>query len=136
MGTDTLEVGSESPPPVYNASSDTFKKDDLSKETVVDVEGNKDSETEGMIRDRAEATELTPVEAFKWNVDGDQSPCKLSCTHSVPSLLTLMLTYIRPQSLKSQPVSTILTTQLYHAAVSVIQTSGFVCRGKSPSDQN
>lgn len=24
---------------------------------------------------RAEKTELTPVEAFTWNVDGDQSPC-------------------------------------------------------------
>ena len=25
---------------------------------------------------RADKTELTPVEAFKWNVDGDQSPCE------------------------------------------------------------
>jgi hypothetical protein len=25
---------------------------------------------------RTERTELTPVEAFKWNVDGDQSPCR------------------------------------------------------------
>lgn len=78
MANDILQVGSESPPPAYNISSDALKKDDLTKETVVDVEGNKDSETESMIRDRAEATELTPVEAFKWNVDGDQSPCKLS----------------------------------------------------------
>lgn len=77
MATDTLEVGSEAPPPAYDASSDNAsKKDDITKETVVDVEGNKDSETDSMIRDRAEATELTPVEAFKWNVDGDQSPCK------------------------------------------------------------
>ena len=26
--------------------------------------------------DRSELTELTPVEAFKWNVEGDQSPCE------------------------------------------------------------
>lgn len=28
--------------------------------------------------DRAELTELTPVEAFKWSVEGDQSPCRLT----------------------------------------------------------
>lgn len=27
------------------------------------------------MRKPGETTELPPVEAFKWNVDGDQSPC-------------------------------------------------------------
>lgn len=76
MAIDIHEVGAESPPPSYDASSQTSKKDDLTKETVVDVEGNLDHESEEMIRDRAEATELTPAEAFRWNVDGDESPCK------------------------------------------------------------
>lgn len=26
--------------------------------------------------DRSEMVELTPMEAFKWNVEGDQSPCE------------------------------------------------------------
>lgn len=76
MAVDIHEAGSESPPPAYDANSQNSKKDDLAKETVVDVEGNLDNDSEEMIRDRAEATELTPVEAFKWNVEGDESPCK------------------------------------------------------------
>lgn len=76
MAIDIHEVGSESPPPSYDGASQVSKKDDFTKETVVDVEGNSDNDSEQMIRDRAEATELTPVEAFKWNVEGDESPCK------------------------------------------------------------
>lgn len=76
MAIDIHEVGSELPPPAYDASSQVSNKDDLTKETVVDVEGASDNDSEQMIRDRAEATELTPVEAFKWNVDGDESPCQ------------------------------------------------------------
>lgn len=75
MATDIHQVGTESPPG-YDANSDTSNKDEIARETVADVEGNKDSESEKIIRDRAEATELTPAEAFKWSVDGDQSPCK------------------------------------------------------------
>lgn len=78
MAIDIHEVGSDSPPPSYDAGSQVSKKDDLTKETVVDVEGNSDNDSEQMIRDRAEATELTPVEAFKWNVEGDESPCRFS----------------------------------------------------------
>lgn len=76
MAIDIHEVGPELPPPAYDAGSQVSKKDDLTKETVVDVEGTSDNDSEQMIRDRAEATELTPVEAFKWNVDGDESPCR------------------------------------------------------------
>ena len=31
----------------------------------------------------AEQQELTPVEAFKWNVEGDQSPCEMACLSCV-----------------------------------------------------
>lgn len=78
MAIDIQNVGSESSHPAYDTSSQASKKDDLTKEAVVDVEGNLDNDSEEMIRDRAEATELTPAEAFKWNVEGDESPCKHS----------------------------------------------------------
>lgn len=35
--------------------------------------------------DRAELTELTPVEAFKWSVEGDQSPCRLTYISQFPT---------------------------------------------------
>lgn len=73
MATEIHHVGSETP-----SSSDKDRIDE--KNTVVseDVEGNFDEDSKRLVADRAEATELTPVEAFKWNVEGDQSPCKLS----------------------------------------------------------
>jgi len=37
-----------------------------------------DAESKEFWAHRAEKTELIPVEALKWNVDGDQSPC--TCT--------------------------------------------------------
>lgn len=76
MAIDIHEVGPELPPPSYDAVSDEIKKDDLTKGTVIDVEESLDNGSEEMIRDRAEATELTPAEAFKWDVEGDESPCK------------------------------------------------------------
>lgn len=76
MAIDIHEAGYELPPPTYDDSSHSLKKDSLTKETVVDVEGSLDNESEEMLRDRAEATELTPAEAFRWNVEGDQSPCE------------------------------------------------------------
>lgn len=77
MATDIREAGPEVPPPAYDASSEDSKKDGYTKEAVEDVEGNLDDESLDVARDRAETTELTPAEAFKWNVDGDESPCKL-----------------------------------------------------------
>lgn len=41
--------------------------------------------------DRAELTELTPVEAFKWSVEGDQSPCTLTYIYSNSQQLMLTL---------------------------------------------
>lgn len=72
MATEIHQVGSETPP-----SSEKDRIDE--KNTVIseDVEGNSDEESKRLVADRAEATELTPVEAFKWNVEGDQSPCML-----------------------------------------------------------
>ena len=34
-----------------------------------------DSDEKKRLLEKIEETELTPMEAFKWNVDGDQSPC-------------------------------------------------------------
>lgn len=71
MATEIHQIGSETPP--------LSEKDRIDeKDTVVtsDVEGNFDDDSKRLVADRAEATELTPVEAFKWNVEGDQSPCK------------------------------------------------------------
>lgn len=78
MATDIHQVSSASPPSYDGASSDASRKDDITKkEAVVDVEGNdNDGESDKIPKDRAEATELTPLEALKWNVDGDQSPCE------------------------------------------------------------
>lgn len=33
---------------------------------------------------RPDKTELTPAEALKWNVDGDQSPCEYCCDSLLP----------------------------------------------------
>ncbi|KZF18813.1 OPT superfamily oligopeptide transporter [Xylona heveae TC161] len=50
------------------------------QENVTDIEadgsvkGEFEEEETKVLVDKAEKTELTPVEAFKWNVDGDQSP--------------------------------------------------------------
>lgn len=75
MATEIHQVGDESPP-AYPASVDEKKQDAITRADMVDVEGSLDEEGKRLIADRAEATELTPVEAFKWNVEGDQSPCK------------------------------------------------------------
>jgi hypothetical protein len=49
----------------------------------LDAESSLESQREGDQSDglliRAEKTELIPVEAFKTNIDGDQSPCEY-CT--------------------------------------------------------
>lgn len=73
MATEIHQVGSETPP-----SSETDRIDEKNTAISSDVEGNFDEEGKRLVADRAEATELTPVEAFKWNVEGDQSPCKCS----------------------------------------------------------
>jgi hypothetical protein len=49
------------------------EKDGIEVTSTSDLEADIE-ENEKLIY-RAEKTELTPVEAFTWNVDGDQSPC-------------------------------------------------------------
>ena len=45
-------------------------------------------------QDRGELTELTPVEAFKWSVEGDQSPCMLFYASDI---LRVMLILFSPR---------------------------------------
>lgn len=79
MATEIHQVGSETP-----SSSEKGHIDEKNAVTTSDVEGNFEDDSKRLVPDRAEATELTPVEAFKWNVEGDQSPC-------MPFLLSLFV---------------------------------------------
>lgn len=73
MATEIRETGPESPP----SYSDAPKKEGaITESKAADLEGSIDDESKESLRDRAEATELTPAEAFRWNVEGDQSPCR------------------------------------------------------------
>lgn len=72
MATDIHQVGSEIP-----SSSEKSPIDEKDTVATGDIEGNFEDDSKRLVPDRAEATELTPVEAFKWDVEGDQSPCKL-----------------------------------------------------------
>lgn len=94
MATEIHQVGSETPP-----SSDKDRIDE--KNTVIseDIEGNSDEESKRLVADRAEATELTPVEAFKWNVEGDQSPCTSTEAHYSQS--TKILTFVSSSGSRS-----------------------------------
>lgn len=77
MATEIREAGRESPPDYEpHQNEDSKKEGDVIKAAVVDIEGSFGNESKEALQDRAEATELTPAEAFKWNVEGDQSPCK------------------------------------------------------------
>ena len=42
-----------------------------------DLHERTDSEADGTLPIRSERAELTPAEALKWDVHGDQSPCQL-----------------------------------------------------------
>ena len=64
---------------------------------------------------KAQQAEITPVEAFKQNVDGDQSPCIISHPKCFPRpILTVNFQFPR-----SPPVCLILTIQISHAIVSI-----------------
>lgn len=45
---------------------------------VADLEGEGLEFEKQKLREKVEAVELIPTEAFQWNVEGDQSPCKFS----------------------------------------------------------
>lgn len=63
------------------ASKDPTKDPAITEAPAGDLESehsNRDPKEWLHKQDRGELTELTPVEAFKWNVEGDQSPCELA----------------------------------------------------------
>lgn len=57
---------------VKSATKDTIEP------YVADLEGDGIEVEKQKAAEKAEAVELIPTEAFQWNVDGDQSPCKFS----------------------------------------------------------
>lgn len=75
MATEIHEARPESSPSDKSYPVQDSKEKDVVRTDTVDVEGSLNNESKEFLKDRAEATELTPTEAFKWNVDGDQSPC-------------------------------------------------------------
>lgn len=71
MSADTLDMETSKAP---------AKQVNVSETKDADLESEDISQEPGTWRyrsDRAELTELTPVEAFTWNVEGDQSPCRV-----------------------------------------------------------
>lgn len=72
MSADTLDMSTAKEPAKQVNVSET-KDADLESEVI-----SQEPETWRYRSDRAELTELTPVEAFTWNVEGDQSPCELA----------------------------------------------------------
>lgn len=79
MAVEIYEAGRESPPAYERHSTEASKNDDkIVKAEAVDLEGSLGNDSKEALQDRAEVTELTPAEAFRWNVEGDQSPCKPS----------------------------------------------------------
>jgi hypothetical protein len=68
------------------SSKDPAKDPNISEAPARDVESERSNQDPGEFlykSDRAELTELTPVEAFKWNVEGDQSPCESIYTYLI-----------------------------------------------------
>lgn len=57
-----------------NDVSTTTRLDDI--EADASCEGDADINEREKLVQQVDKKELTPVEAFKWNVEGDQSPCK------------------------------------------------------------
>lgn len=70
MSADTLDMATSKEPSKQVNVSETKDADLESEDT------NQEPGTWRYRSDRAELTELTPVEAFTWNVEGDQSPCE------------------------------------------------------------
>ena len=79
VDSDRLSQGKGNPPssPYYDSKDEEIVQTDmLDIEANAYVDGEYDADERKGLVDRSEVTELTPVEAFKWNVEGDQSPCK------------------------------------------------------------
>lgn len=74
MAAEIQQVDSDHSSQVFSPSNSEEK--DVIQANLTDVEGNIDADDTKVPLYRSEETELTPAEAFRWNVDGDQSPCK------------------------------------------------------------
>lgn len=57
--------------------SQSTKLPGLEERQTMDLEAEDSNQDPGDKLYRSEQTEITPVEALKWNVDGDESPCML-----------------------------------------------------------
>jgi len=77
MATEIHQISSVPPNPVSSIHNDIKEKDAIEISSDIEAEAYLEGEDDSKVPlQRAERTELTPVEAFTWNVDGDQSPCK------------------------------------------------------------
>lgn len=71
--------------------NDSNKLPDQSERPTADLEAETSKQNPGDKLYRSELTEITPVEALKWNVEGDESPCMLM-RHMVDPKLGFKLT--------------------------------------------
>jgi hypothetical protein len=69
-------------------SKSPAKNPDISETGTSDLEAEVNDQDPKDLLYRSDLTELTPVEAFKWSVEGDQSPCAFI---SIPKCLGPML---------------------------------------------
>lgn len=80
MASDIQWAGPRTPEPANGAGdADSLEKKDANLVVVSDIEavaaGNLSDENKALLH-AADFTELTPAEAFNWDVSGDQSPCE------------------------------------------------------------
>ncbi|CAL3963537.1 unnamed protein product [Diplocarpon coronariae] len=69
----------------------------------------------------ADENELTPVEAFTWNVDGDQSPCKISYLQLRRSCQSLDSAYrVRGVVLWHEIIFRLATCSVFHTCASTL----------------
>jgi hypothetical protein len=70
-------------------SSEVLEKSSyVTKSQPADLEAEANDHDSNLLPNRAEQTELTPVEAFKWNVEGDESPCREKTPSAIRASLT------------------------------------------------
>lgn len=76
--TDSPSSGEHNEKTISNDSPRSGSDLELEKGRGLRGSEDDDEEEKKMLLYKIEKVELTPMEAFKWNVDGDQSPCKSS----------------------------------------------------------
>ena len=100
MAAEMQQVDSDHSSQVFSPSNSEEK--DFIKANLADVEGNIDADDTKVPLYRPEETELTPAEAFRWNVDGDQSPCKSLGPDSINKETKLRVLSSRGRSIRIQ----------------------------------